>query len=271
VLITIGMDPNIVTLGPLVIAWHAIAILVAIIAAVQVTRLEFVRKHISFDHWDGMVYWTVAGGIVGARVFYLIDHAGYFLHHPLESLALNEGGLAVYGAVFGGFLTVLALTRIYRLPPLPVIDAIAPGLILAQAFGRIGCIINGDAWGAPTSSPFAFVYTNPKDLLPPDLLGVPTGPYPFYDLLINLAIFAVVWRLRRRGLPHGALFALFTALYGASRFLISFMRQERVWFWGLQEAQVVALAALIASLIALALLFWRAPERQRRQDLPAAV
>jgi phosphatidylglycerol:prolipoprotein diacylglycerol transferase len=208
----------------------------------------------------------VAGGIAGARIFFLLDHADYYLHHPLESFALNEGGLAVYGAVFGGFVTVLALTRIYRLPTLQVIDAIAPGLIMAQAFGRIGCIINADAWGGPTSSALAFVYTNPKDLLPPDLLGVPTYPYPLYDLLINLAIFGVVWQLRRRGMPHGALFAIFVALYGATRFLISYMRQERVWFWGLQEAQVVAILALAAALISLALLF----RRRATQNLPAA-
>lgn len=267
--ITIGMDPNILSFGPFVIAWHALAILVAIVIAVQIVKWEFRRKELSFAHWDAMVYWTVAGGIIGARVFYVIDHLGYHLHHPLEIFALNQGGLAIYGSVFGGFVTVLALCRYYHMPTLPVIDAIAPGLIMAQAFGRIGCIINGDAWGAPTASHFAFIYTNPKALLPPDLIGVPTYPYPLYDLVINVAIFAVVWRLRRRGLPDGALFAIFTALYGASRFLISFMRQERIWFWGLQEAQVVAILALAAALVALAFLFLRRAPRD--VDLPASV
>ena len=67
-------------------------------------------------HWDNMVYWTVAGGIIGARLFYVMDHPTYHFHHPLQIFALQNGGLAVYGAVFGGFFTVLALCRYYKLP-----------------------------------------------------------------------------------------------------------------------------------------------------------
>lgn len=255
---TIGMDPNLFTVGRFVIAWHAIAILIAIVIAVVLTRLEFVRKHITLEHWDAMVYWTVAGGIIGARLFYVIDHPIYHLHHPLQIFALQNGGLAVYGCVFGGFVTVWLLCIYYKMPMLQVIDAIAPGLILAQAFGRIGCLINGDAWGAPTSSFFSVTYTNAKDLLPANLIGVRTLPYPIYDALVNLVIFTIIWQLRKRGLPNGVSFALFGALYATSRFMISYMRQERIWFWGLQEAQVMAILALIASVVALVVLLRRA-------------
>ncbi len=254
---TIGMDPNIVTIGRFVIAWHAVAILVAIVMAVVLVRLEFLRKKLSLEHWDNIVYITVAGGIIGARLFFIFDHPIQNLHHPLQMFQLWNGGLAVYGAVFGGFVTVLALCRYYKLPTLQVIDAVAPGLILAQAFGRIGCLINGDAWGAKTSSFFSVTYTNSQDLLPPNLLNVRTFPYPVYDAIINLAIFAIIWQLRKRNVPNGVAFALFGALYAGSRFMISYMRQERVWFWGLQEAQVVAIAALIASLVALVILLRR--------------
>lgn len=262
---TIGMDPNLFKVGQFVIAWHAIAILVAIVLAVVVTRLEFVRKKITLQHWDSMVYWTVAGGIIGARAFFVIDHPTYHFHHPLQIFAFQNGGLAIYGAVFGGFVTVLLLCWHYKLPTLQVIDAIAPGLLLAQAFGRIGCLINGDAWGAPTSSFFSVTYTNTKDLLPADLIGVRTYPYPVYDAIINMAIFTIIWQLRKRGLPNGVAFALFGAMYAGSRFLISYMRQEKVWFWGLQEAQVVAIAALIASLVALVILM-----RHGRQGMSVA-
>lgn len=254
---SIGMDPNLFTIGPLQFAWHSIAILVSIVMAVVFIRLEFIRKKISLANWDTVVYWTVAGGIIGARLFFVIDHPTPNLKHPLEILQIWKGGLAVYGAVFGGFVAVLILCRYFKLPTLQVIDSVAPGLILAQAFGRIGCLINGDAWGAPTSSFFSVTYTNTKDLLPADLLHRATYPYPVYDALINVAIFAIIWRLRRRGVPDGAVFALFVAMYAATRFMISYMRQERVWFWGLQEAQVIAIAALIASVVALVFLLRR--------------
>jgi len=262
---TIGMDPNLVTIGRFVIAWHAVAILVAIVIAVVTIRLEFIRKHLSLEHWDNIVYITVAGGIIGARLFFVFDHPTQNFEHPLEMFQLWNGGLAIYGAVFGGFVTVLALCRYYKLPTLQVIDAVAPGLILAQAFGRIGCLINGDAWGAPTSSFFSVTYTNSLALLPPNLLNTRTFPYPVYDAIINVAIFAIIWQLRKRNVPNGVGFALFGALYAASRFMISYMRQERVWFWGLQEAQVVAILALIASVIALVILL-----RRDRQTMTVA-
>src|SRR6185312_17214530 len=102
--------------------------------------------------------------------------------------------------------------------------------------------------------------TNSKAFLPADLHGVPTYPYPVYDGVINLAIFAIIWRLRKRGMPDGVAFALFGALYASTRFLISFMREERVWFWGLQQAQVIAIIALIASLVGLYVFLRRPPK-----------
>jgi phosphatidylglycerol:prolipoprotein diacylglycerol transferase len=158
--------------------------------------------------------------------------------------------------VIGGFAAVGLLSRIYRFPFLPVIDAIAPGLVLAQAIGRLGCIVTGDAWGAPTSSPMAFIYTNSDAMLPQNLLVVPTHPYPLYDMAINLLVFVAIWHLRTRRLPDGMLFAAFVALYAPGRFLVSFVREERIWVWGLQEAQIIALIALTGALLALGW-FWR--------------
>lgn len=264
--IAIGTDPHAVRFGPFMLNWYALAILTGVLAAAWLTRREFVRKEISVANWDVLVLWTLVGGLIGARVFFVIDHFGYELRHPLEIFMFNQGGLAIYGAVLGGFVSVWVLSRRYRLPWLPVIDAIAPGLFLAQAIGRIGCTINGDAWGAPTSGPFALVYTNPQSFIPSSLLGVPTAPYPIYDLLMNLAIFALLWRVRLRGLPPGTLFAIGAAIYASVRFFLEFMRQERIWFWGLQEAQFAAILAFVAASVALLYLL----DQRKRQELKTA-
>lgn len=265
---TIGMDPNIATFGGFTLAWHGIATAVAIIVAVYLIYREFIRKRISIEHFDAIAFWTIVGGIIGARVFFLFDHPIYMLHHPSQALKINEGGLAIYGALIGGFIAVALLMKRYGLPFRSVIDACAPGLLLAQAVGRIGCTINGDAWGAPTSSPFAFVYTNPKALIPANLLGVPTHPYPIYDMALCLAIFAVVWGLRKRDLPAGALFCIYAVVYAIGRFFITYFRQERIWFWGLQEAQVISLLVLI---LAAAALVWIMRARTTAAPVPATV
>lgn len=250
--IHIGMDPNLLELGPFVLAWHGILTVVAIFVALWITQIGLRERGVSIEGFDSFAIWAIAGGIIGARVFYLFDHVGYYVDHPGEALKINEGGLAIYGAVIGGFITVVILCRLRKYPFLKMIDSIAPGLVIAQAIGRIGCAINGDAWGAKTDWPFAFIYTNPNALIPDRLLNVPTHPYPVYDMIMCLGILAVIWPLRKRGLPPGAIFAVYAALYGATRFLISFVREERVWFWGLQEAQVVSIAVVVLSLTALA-------------------
>ena len=262
--IEIGIDPNLLEVGPYVLAWHGILTVLAIIVGVWVVRIGLRERKLDLPKLEPFTYWTIAGGIAGARLFYVFDHLDRFRDNPLEIFALSEGGLAVYGAVIGGFATVAILCAVYRYPFRKIIDAVAPGLAIAQAIGRIGDVINGDAWGAPTDSPFAFVYTNPDAIIPDRLLGVPTHPYPAYDIAMNLAIVAIIWPLRNKRLPDGTIFAVYSALYAATRFVISFVREERVWFWGLQEAQVVAVVMFVASLAALAWL-WRQP----RPEAPA--
>lgn len=274
--VTIGIDPNIARVGPLLFTWHGLFTALAILAALPIAHRELRRRGVELPNFDTFAFFTVIGGVVGARLFYVLDHPERFIDDPVRVFAVTEGGLAIYGAVFGGFVTVLVLSRIYRQPFGVLADSVAPGLLFAQAIGRIGCVINGDAWGGPCSClacagvgasaaggagasfcPLAFVYTHPDALLPRELLGVPTHPYPVYDMAVNLLVLAVIWRLRGRSLPSGASFALAALLYAVGRFFISFVRQERVWFWGLQEAQVLSIVFGIAALIALVWLLRR--------------
>jgi phosphatidylglycerol:prolipoprotein diacylglycerol transferase len=267
--IHIGIDPVIFHLGALSLRWYSLAIMVAIGVAVWFIAREFTRKRIDDSNYGNIAIWAIASGILGARVFHLLDDLGYYLDHPANMLDFQSGGLAIYGAVIGGFIGVVIGCKLYRVPVLPVIDAVAPGLALAQAIGRFGCIVNGDAWGARTDGPFAFVYTNPDAFLPQRLLNQPTHPYPVYDMALNLMVFGVLLRLRTRaGLPNGALFAIFVVLYGVGRFFLSYLREEKIWFWGLQEAQVVAV--LMVLIAAAALLWLRRGGMRREHDVVAA-
>jgi phosphatidylglycerol---prolipoprotein diacylglyceryl transferase len=258
--IHIGIDPVIFELGGLQFRWYSLFIMIGIFVGVGFASREFRRKRLDETNFGNIAIIAVASGILGARLFHIFDRMGYYLSNPAQILNFQSGGLAIYGAVVGGFLGVVAGCLIYKVPILPAIDAVAPGLVLAQAVGRFGCIVNGDAWGAETNFPFAFVYTNPDSFIPNRLLNVPTHPYPVYDMLMNLAIFGVIMALRKRNLPDGALFALFVTLYAFGRFFISFVREERVWFAGLQEAQVIAVLGFVIGGVALAYLLRRRAE-----------
>ncbi len=255
--ITIAADPVLAHLGPFAIRWYSLAIMLGIAVALYVSAREARRRGLDPDIILSLAWWAIPGGIIGARLLHVVDRFDAYRRDPLQILLIQRGGLAVFGAVLGGALAAWLFTRRRRLPFAALADTVAPGLVLAQAIGRIGCVFNGDAWGAPTTVPWAFVYTNPAAYIPRDLLGVPTHPYPLYDMALNLAIFAVLWRLRGRAWPAGAYFLTYLALYAASRFALTFVRQERVWFWGLQEAQVIALLTLAGALLLLLRLGWR--------------
>src|SRR5690606_34814521 len=119
--IHIGMDPNLVTIGPFVLAWHGLLTVLAIFVAVWFVERGMRERNISVAGFDSFVLIAIAGGIIGARVFYLIDHLGFYIDNPGEALKINEGGLAIYGAVIGGFITVAILCKLRSYPFLRMI------------------------------------------------------------------------------------------------------------------------------------------------------
>ncbi len=154
------------------------------------------------------------------------------------------------------------------LPLARLADGAVPALLVGQIIGRIGCIVNGDAYGGTTGLPWGFVYSHPDALIPGHLWGIPTHPYPVYEMIWNLAILLSLWLVRTRVKTDGLLFFSYIFLYSLGRFVLSFVRQEKIWFWGLQEAQVIALIALLASILAIAYLLTRKKRLARQVLLP---
>jgi phosphatidylglycerol:prolipoprotein diacylglycerol transferase len=139
-------------------------------------------------------------------------------------------------------------------------DVVVLALLTAQIIGRFGCIINGDAYGGVTGLPWGFIYAHPNAMIPDNLFGVPTHPYPVYEILWNSTALLLILRLRHYFRIDGMLFLSYLSLYALGRFVLSFVRQENTVFWGLQQAQVLAIAILIAS-VAMAIYLLRKPRR----------
>jgi phosphatidylglycerol:prolipoprotein diacylglycerol transferase len=207
------------------------------------------RRGISADDVYSAALWIVVGGIVGARVAHVIDRADYYRLHPDKILAVYEGGLAIWGGLLVGGLAGWLYTRRHNIPFWPFADAVALGAILGQAIGRLGCIVNGDVAGRPTGGDWGFVYTNPGALLPrPEYFNVPTHPYPLYELVWDLLLFALLYFVvARRATIPGTVFLAYCLLYSLGRFLLTFVREEEIWLFGLQQAQVISLVAFVVA------------------------
>ncbi len=247
--IVIDIDPVIFHLGHLELRWYSLAIILAIVAAVLITAYRAKKKGIATEHIYSLALWVVLGGIVGARLFHVIDHWEHYINNPAQILGFQ--GLAIWGALAGGGLALILYARTRHLPFGRLVDVVAPGLPVAQIIGRFGCIVNGDAYGGITSVPWAFIYVNPGSSIPGNFFGLPTHPYPVYEMIWNTIVLLVVLHLDRRFKKDGLVFLSYLSLYSLGRFALTFVRQENQFFWGLQEAQIVALLVVVASVAAL--------------------
>ena len=205
----------------------------------------FVKKvGVTTENVMAAALWAIPMGIIVSRLIHVVDKYDYYFHNPGDILGFD--GLTIYGAILGGLLGGWIYCRLRRLSFAPLADLAAPGIILAQAIGRVGCILNGCCYGKPTSLPWGFIY--------PRVSGEPVHPTQLYELLGDLIIFALLfWVFRGRLRPSGSLLAMYLALYSALTFTVRFWRGDTEQFLGsLQEGQLIAILVFIAAAIWLA-------------------
>jgi phosphatidylglycerol:prolipoprotein diacylglycerol transferase len=255
-MITVNIDPILLQLGHFALRWYGLIVATAVAAGVGVALREARRKGLSDYQFADAIPWVIFGGLIGARLFHVIDHwPDEYAANPVRALYIWEGGLAIWGGVIGG-LAALGLFAWRRGLSLAVLlDTAVPGLVLGQAVGRIACVITGDAVGKPTTGPFGLAYSSPDAMVPQ--LGVFYTPTPIYEMIMNLTIFAIVWRLRKRPLPDGALFLVYLVFYSAGRFVITFGSAYKMIALGFNQAQLISLAGLAVGLPVLVGLLWR--------------
>ncbi len=247
-MITISIDPIIFSIGHFHLRWYSLIVVTAIVVGVWMAVREAGRKRFDKDTVLNSSIYIVLAGIVGARLFHVIDHwQDEFAANPIRALYFWEGGLAIWGAVFGGLVAVFVLARIYKWKLPRFLDAVVPGVVLAQAVGRLACIITGDSLGKETTVPLGLAYTNPNAMVPK--VGVYYAPAPVYEILMNLSIFALLWwYLRKKNLPDGALTLIYLALYSFIRFFITFDSGYLTIELGLNQAQWISIAVFLISI-----------------------
>ena len=157
----------------------------------------------------------------------------------------------MWGGILGGFLAGAAFA-LWRKHPVGVIaDLTAPALLLVQTIGRIGDIVNGEHCArAANNFIFGFNWTNPESdaRVCANGVGVSVQPVIAYEMLWNMLALFIIWKLRDRLKPDGMLFALYLALYSLGRFAVTFLREDRIWALGMQEAHYIALLVLAVAL-----------------------
>ncbi|HZU12107.1 MAG TPA: prolipoprotein diacylglyceryl transferase [Chloroflexota bacterium] len=246
--IPIDINPVLIHFGAIAVHWYGLMYVVGIVSGLAVA-LPFAASRDIDRETAYRLFWPIlVAALIGGRLYYVVQsNFGWYLRHPTQMFATWDGGMAFYGAIFLGGLAALAVCRRQGVSFPLVLDVAALMAPLAQAFGRVGNLINGDIIGYPSTLPWATRYTNAANTFVPSHV-VAYQPAAGYELLFCLALFAVLWTLRRRLQVPGTLFALWLILYSVGQFVLFFERANVVVLWGLKQAQLTALAVIVLAI-----------------------
>jgi prolipoprotein diacylglyceryl transferase len=246
-------------LGPVPLRAYALAILAGIVAAVWLTQRRWAARGGDPETVLEIAYWAVPFGIVGGRIYHVFSSPDAYFGadgDPAKAFAIWEGGLGIWGAIALGAVGAYIGCRRQGVSFAVFADSVAPGLLVAQAIGRLGNWFNQELFGSPTDLPWG-LRIDPASPTFPDGLPADTLFHPtfLYEMVWNLAAAAVlIWADRRFRLGHGRVFWLYVVLYTAGRVWIEALRIDpaetvlglRLNVW---TSILVGCAALVAFIV----------------------
>jgi len=270
-------NPIALQLGPLAIHWYGLMYLAGFMTFLWLGRKRIamlnkepgtkIKKHAANKDGGGktssqptpfndkllddLLFYGVLGVILGGRLGYVLFYkTSYYLNHPLEILAVWQGGMSFHGGFLGVLVAMLWFAYKQNLRWLQLTDFIAPLVPPGLAFGRLGNFINGELWGRPTDVPWAMIF--------PNVDSQPRHPSQLYEFALEgLLLFALLWLYVRKPRPVGAASGLFLIGYGGFRFLGEFTREPDNFLGllslGMSMGQWLSLPMLIAGILLMAL------------------
>ena len=234
---------------------YAICILLGIVAAVVLANRRLNARGV--ERWIiiDIAIWAVPAGIIGGRLFHVFTHVSDYFgpgRDPLSFLYIWEGGLAIFGALILGSVGAWIGCRQVGLRFSAFIDAVAPGVLLAQAFGRLGNYFNHELFGMPTSLPWGLQIESSNAAYPK---GLPEGtlfhPTFLYEIIWNVVGVVVILLLDRKfQLQWGRVMALYLVWYGTGRSVLESIRVDTSeTFFGIRTNVWVAFAAILLGIV----------------------
>jgi prolipoprotein diacylglyceryl transferase len=242
---------GVLQLGPLPLRAYAFCIVLGIVVAVVLAERRLRVRGAPEGTATELATWGVPFGLVGSRIYHVITTPDPYFGKggkPIDAFAIWHGGLGIWGGIAGGFLGGYIAVRRMNLPLLLCADAVAPGIVVAQAIGRWGNYFNQELYGRATSLPWAVRIDADHQIVPGQATYHPTF---LYESLWNLGVAAAcLWADRRFRLGKGRVFALYVGLYCLGRAWIEALRiDEAHRFFGLRLNDYVSLVVFLAAVL----------------------
>lgn len=237
-------------IGPLRIHLYGLALALGVLTAWWVGSQLAGKFSLERSDIDNILLWVVIGGFLGARLYFVVWEWRYFVSHPLQIVAIWQGGLSIFGAILGGFASLVLYARVARKDFWNLADLVAVVTPIGQAVGRWGNFFNQEAFGRPTDLPWR-MYIEPVRRPFEFLSSKFFHPTFLYESLWNLAVFAALLYMVRRGAAgrRGYLTAAFIIFYSLGRFFIEPLRLDSFFWHTYRVDQVVALVMVLVGAV----------------------
>jgi phosphatidylglycerol:prolipoprotein diacylglycerol transferase len=242
---------RVIPVGPWDIPTFGLMLWVATVCGAIVLHLSFRRDHVVDVQSEpadalGIVALTVVAGIIGAKLWHVLDSPQEF-HLDGWSVLWSTGGFAWFGGLVAGIIALIVQGKMAGLSALRMLDLASPAAAIGYAMGRIGCLTSGDGdYCIPSKLPWAMGFPNGIDPTPP---GVRVHPTPIYELIAGLVIGWWLWRRGSKKLATGEVVGEYLLLTGIARFLVEFIRRNPKILIGLSNAQLASLGSVAAGVI----------------------
>jgi len=232
------MMPYICKIGPLYIYSYGLTLVGALVIAGFLAERRAKKEGYGPEVIFNFCFSVFIAGIIGSRIFYVVDHLDLYRSNPLEIIMLQHGGMAWFGGLILGSITGLIYLKRKNLPILKTLDLIIPFIALGQSIGRIGCFLNGCCFGKPSALGVYFARLH-EILIPTQI----------YSSIILLAIFVVLRVMQDKHHRPGLIVAAYLFLYSLKRFFIEFLRADNPQvLWGLTLFQLLSAGMFIFSI-----------------------
>lgn len=216
-----AIDPVIFSIGPFQVRWYGTMYILGFLASYLLVRLQLRRQKppiMAEDRVEDLYFYLVVGLIVGARLGYVIFYNFRdYLEHPLEVVAVWQGGMSFHGGLIGAFLAAWLFSRKYRVDLWTLGDLVIVTAPIGLGLGRLGNFINGELFGRVTTQPWGMVFPHGGPL--------PRHPSQLYEAFLEgLVLFVWLWWSKRKNRTSGGMVARFLIGYGLFRIIVEFFR-----------------------------------------------
>lgn len=242
--------------------WYGVIIGSGVLIALALAVQEAKRTQQNPENYVDIALFGVIFSVIGARLYYVIFSWKFYVNEPLKIFALREGGLAIYGGIIAGIITVIVYTKIKNLNFWLVADTAAPSLLLGQIIGRWGNFFNREAFGGYTDNIFAMRYLKEQvHNIAPSVLEkvvivngveyIQVHPTFLYESMWNMGVFVLLFILKKKKKFDGEIFGLYLLGYACGRVLIEGLRTDQLKIANIAVSQLLSALLIVGAVVLL--------------------